>query len=1623
MQIHPCSPILLKRAFIQVTIAAFFHASCLAATFQVTNTADSGPGSLRQAIENAELRAGADTITFAPGFFANTPRVIELANVLPTISTEMTISGPGASLLSLLRPSSAAEFRIMDVAGNLHLSGVTITGGKSGAGSGINNGGTLTVVNSTFNDNIAEFWGGAIFSYNGTLTVSNSTFSNNTVTTGVGGGIYNLFSSLTVTNSTFNKNTANFGGGIFNDSGGGIITITNSTVSGNTATGFGGGVFNGGTLNAANCIFAGNTGSSSDFRGTLISQGYNLIGDGTDTEITGTLIGNQVGTGSNKINPKLGPLANNGGPTQTMALLNGSPAINAGPSTSLFATDQRGPGFSRIIGTASDIGAFEQEKFVSILANAASGNEGNSGTSNFDFTVFRIGGTAGPVDVTYTVSGVAVSAADFGGSFPTGTATIADGATSTTVTIPVSGDILVETNETFTVAISAPTNGYVVSGTGASSTATITDNDTATVSIVKINNGAETNTPEVALFRVTQTAQSSTATTINYSVSGTATSVSDFTALTGSVTITAGSTTADITATVLNENMVEPTETLTLTLSGFAAADSDITLGTTTAASANITDDDSSIIALAVVSADKSEGTNGTTTPFTFTATLSNPVQGGLTVAYTTNNGTALASSDYTDTDSTLTFTGTASESKTITVNVTPDGTNELDETFSVALGAVSGLPSGINTTRVTTAASPQTGTIRNDDALTMTIAATDADADENTSGTGTYRITRNSILGNTTVQLAIDSSSTASATDWTQAGAVFNSLAPSSAGTVVIPAGQTFVDINLTPTADIHAEAAETVHLNILSDAAYTTGSPANATVSIGQNDFVVINTNDAGEGSFRQAITNSNNLSGAETITFEGGIFTDASVPDIIDLGSRLPSLDFQSTLAGPGADKLIIRRRALVSSFGLVQVSGKADVTLSGLTLSGGVGGIANLGKLRVDRCTISGNTESTYGGILNNGTLVVTHSTISGNNSSGGVGGGIYNLGGRTLSVYNSTISGNSSKNGGGGISIVSGSSVLIANSTVSGNTAGSSGAGVLNSGALTMVNSTITGNSGTGQGGGIATSIGSSLTLANSIVAGNTARTSPDIETYNPSNLISSNGANFIGSPTGAAGLKSTDQTFASTGKTLSQLLAPLANNGGTTQTHALVNGSPAINDGRNSDIPADAYDFDADSNTTEPLPNDQRGLGFARIVGSSVDIGAFEAFAFEPTVTTTITNEDTLSTSGLVIMANPADDGLTAHYKISNILNGTLYLNDGITSISSGSFITKAQAAAGLRFLPAANLHSLNTASFGFSVQAAVNTADEGLRGFIQSGVITVHSINDIPTVVTPGLADQSIKIGDILSIPLSGIFADVDLDSLIYTISNNSISTKASAVINGTNVNLTALANGVTDITVQANDGNMGSVTDTFEVAVGTRYPTPVQVGTTAALISQNGLYQLTVNVINTTPRAINGFRLHVDYSSYLAAHPSLRLYNASSPAGSSDVYVDHLYPVSVDSTVPVKLNFYTSNRRFPTAFAPVISVEILTSSAVSDTNGNGVQPRVVAMTGGNLLLEFPSIPERWYRVRYSSDLKNWFDCPVPIQAVANRTQWIDSGAPFTPVPPSQAPSRYYLVNEIIDR
>jgi len=263
--------------------------------------------------------------------------------------------------------------------GTLAISNSTLSGNTAFTGGAIVNGGTLTVSNSTLSGNTASAGrgsgntasaGGAIFN-GGTLTLSKSTFSGNTAAAGAGIA-HGFFGALTVSNSTFSGNTAAAGGGI---AALGYptqmrpIMLTNVTLTDNRAS-RGGGLFVDSFVSPPavvhNTLIAGNfhgaTGTTADdVDGPLNSSGdNNLIGDGTGmTGLVDGVNGNQVGTAANPIDPRLGPLADNGGPTLTRALLPGSPAIDAGNNAYATEFDQRGPGFPRIVNSIIDIGAFE----------------------------------------------------------------------------------------------------------------------------------------------------------------------------------------------------------------------------------------------------------------------------------------------------------------------------------------------------------------------------------------------------------------------------------------------------------------------------------------------------------------------------------------------------------------------------------------------------------------------------------------------------------------------------------------------------------------------------------------------------------------------------------------------------------------------------------------------------------------------------------------------------------------------------------------------------------------------------------------------------------------------------------------------------------------------------------------------------------------------------------------------------------------------------------------------------------------------------------------------------------------------------------------------------------------
>ena len=314
-----------------------------AAIIPVTNTNDSGPGSLRQALAVAD---NGDTID-ATGISG----AISLTSGELLVDKSVTINGAGADVLAIDGNMISRVFRIPFSGETVTISGFTIRNGHAGTtGGGIDNenNATVTINNCTISGNGAGL-GGGMFN-GGPLTVGSTALSDNSASNG--GGIYNDGAGMaTLTNSTVSGNTASEGGGIFNI---GAFGITNSTLSNNSAS-LAGGVFNSETLQIGNTILnIGASGANISNFGTVTSLGYNLNSDDGGGFLTGP--GDQINT-----DPLLGPLQNNGGPTLTHELLPDSPAINAGdPSfTPPPFYDERGPGFDRVVNGRIDIGSFE----------------------------------------------------------------------------------------------------------------------------------------------------------------------------------------------------------------------------------------------------------------------------------------------------------------------------------------------------------------------------------------------------------------------------------------------------------------------------------------------------------------------------------------------------------------------------------------------------------------------------------------------------------------------------------------------------------------------------------------------------------------------------------------------------------------------------------------------------------------------------------------------------------------------------------------------------------------------------------------------------------------------------------------------------------------------------------------------------------------------------------------------------------------------------------------------------------------------------------------------------------------------------------------------------------------
>ncbi|MEL7038204.1 MAG: Ig-like domain-containing protein [Cyanobacteria bacterium J06592_8] len=562
---------------------------------------------------------------------------------------------------------------------------------------------------------------------------------------------------------------------------------------------------------------------------------------------------------------------------------------------------------------------------------------------------------------------------------------------------------------------------------------------------------------------------------------------------------------------------------------------------------------------------------------------------------------------------------------------------------------------------------------------------------------------------------------------------------------------------------------------------------------------------TNDGGTVTFANSIIN-------QTITLTlGELVVDKSLTIDADIDGDSETRNI--TLDGAGASRVFNINDGNSEEF--------KTVNLSGLTITGGSeisdgGGINNQENLSINNSTISGNSSAANAGGFKNlgGTASISNSIISNNssvlrgggienyygefnisnttisgNSSGLSGGGINNRLSSIISISNSTISENISNGDGGGIN--SYSTVSISNSTISNNSSNSNGGGINNSGEINLNNNTITGNSSFFSGGGVDNGSLGEASIFSTIVAANIGRTISDVQ-----GTFTDNGNNLIGNATGSEDFTVSNLVGDLTNP-IDPLLLPLADNGGSTLTQALLIGSPAIDTG---------------SNLNE-LTTDQRGEGFVREFGEGVDIGAIE-FQNQPPVAIEdenfTTDEDTAFTTANVL-ANDIDPDDNLPLSVTGF-DVTTTLGT-VTNNEDGTF----------NYDPNSQFESLaegDSATDTFTYTIADNVDNPSLEpGTV---TITILGVNDTPILVNEIDSQTGTEgLGFVFTVP-DNTFDDIDTGDILTLTASNLPSWLTFDVETRTFVGTPGRVDaGTVNITVTATDLQGATVSDSFDLSI----------------------------------------------------------------------------------------------------------------------------------------------------------------------------------------------------------
>ena len=472
--------------------------------------------------------------------------------------------------------------------------------------------------------------------------------------------------------------------------------------------------------------------------------------------------------------------------------------------------------------TTAVIGTITNDDFPVITLAVSPATVPEDGTANLIYTFSRTGPTTSALTFNYGITGTA-DAADYTGATPGAGKTIsfAAGSATSTLTIDPTADTTIEVDETIALTLAAGT-GYTL-GTATTVTGSITNDDFPVITLAVAPAAVTEDGTANLIYTFSRTGPTTSALTVNYGITGTA-DASDYTGATPgagkTISFAAGSATATLTINPTADTTIEADESVALTLT----TGTGYTLGTATAVVGTITNDDFSVITLAVAPAAVTE--DGTAN-FIYTFSRTGPTNSALIVNYSIA-GTADAS-DYTGAtpgaSKTISF-ATGSAIAILTIDPTADTTIEVDETIALTLAAGTGYTLGTATAVV--------GTITNDDFPVITLAVTPAAVTEDGTANLIYTFSR---TGPTTSALTVNYSiaGTADASDYSGATA-------GTGKTISFATGSATATLTIDPTADSTIEADETVALTLAAGMGYTLGTATAEVGTITNDDFPVI-------------------------------------------------------------------------------------------------------------------------------------------------------------------------------------------------------------------------------------------------------------------------------------------------------------------------------------------------------------------------------------------------------------------------------------------------------------------------------------------------------------------------------------------------------------------------------------------------------------------------------------------------------------------------------------------------------------------------------------------------------------------------------------------------------------